>query len=107
MSATPSRPPPTPGLLVLVQPRSWVPNPEASGEPISKPWPGMVAQFTPSVRPASVQVEELMPLLTTPEPGKVRYVAEILPEGPNASKAEVSYQPLETLVWALGLRTVS
>src|ERR1700676_1751460 len=106
MSATPSRPPPTPGLVGLIQPGSWVPKGVLRGEPISRPWPGMVRQFTPSVRPALAQVEGLIPVLTTPEPGKVRYFAGRLPEGAEAGKAEVSYHPLAVLE-ELGSRAVS
>src|ERR1019366_4591189 len=106
MLAPPRPSPPVPGLLGLTQPKSCVPKPDVKGEPISKPWPAIVAQFTPSVRPASWQVEELMPLLTTPEPGKLRYFAAMLPAGAEVSKAEVSYHPL-AMVLELGLRTVS
>src|SRR6266849_202244 len=104
MSATPSRPPPTPGLLGLTQPRSCVPKAVFKGEPISRPWPGIVRQFTPSVRPALVHAEALIPLLTTPAPGKVRYFAAMLPAGAEESKAGVSYHPLPVLL-ELGLRT--
>src|SRR5258708_28682861 len=96
MSAAPSRPPPTPGLLGLAQPRSCVPKAVFKGEPTSRPWPGIVLQLTPSCRPAVAHVEELIPWLTTPEPGKVRYFAAILPAGAEAAKAEVSYHPLLT-----------
>src|SRR5208283_1608181 len=53
----------------------------AQAVPIFRPWPGIVTQLTPSVRPALAQVEGLMPLLLTPEPGKVRYVEAMLPAG--------------------------
>src|SRR5258708_32627855 len=95
-----------PGLLVLAQLRSCVPKPEVNGEPTSRPLPGIVTQFTPSFRPASAQLALLMPLLTTPEPGKLRYVAAMLPEGAEASKAEESYHPLAMLALPWGLRTV-
>src|SRR5579864_2805176 len=72
MSAVPSRPPPTPGFEVLVQVRSWVPSPVFNGEPMSKPWPGIVLQFTFSVSPASAHVEGLIFVLLTPAPGKLR-----------------------------------
>src|SRR6266851_6887395 len=98
MSATPSRPPPTPGVVGLTQPRSCVPKAVFKGEPISRPWPGIVLQFTPSVRPAVAQVEGLIPWLTTPEPGKERYFAAMLPAGAEAAKDEVSYHPLPTLL---------
>src|ERR1039457_3439429 len=107
MSATPSKPLPNPGFVGLTQLGSCVPKAVFKGEPISRPWPGIAMQFTPRVRPASAQVEELMPLLTTPEPGKVRYVAAMLPAGAEESKAEVSYHPLAMWAWAWGLRTVS
>src|SRR5271166_6515814 len=103
--------PPQPGSVLLVQPRSCVPNPVVRGVPILSPWPGICTQFAvgcwgvtwaASMRPASAQVELLMPLLTTPEPGKVRYFDAMLPEGAKASNAGVSYHPLETLVTALG-----
>src|ERR1700686_633862 len=94
MSATPSKPPPTPGVVGLTHPRSCVPNGVVKGEPISKPWPGIVAQFTPSLSPASVQVEGLIAVLLTPAPGNVRYFAAMLPEGAEASNAGVSYHPL-------------
>src|SRR5579859_6053540 len=106
MSATPSRPLPTPGLLGLTQLRSCLPKPVVKGEPISRPWPGIVLQLTPSDRPALAQVEGLIPVLTTPEPGKERYVAAMLPEGAEAANDEVSYQPLPTLL-ELGARAVS
>src|SRR2546429_1782520 len=105
--APPLPSPPVPGVVGLVHPMSCVPKPVVKGVPIFNPWPGIVRQFTPSVRPASAQVELLMPLLTTPEPGKLRYFAAMLPEGAKAAKAGVSYQPFEMLVCALGLRTVS
>ena len=88
---------PTPGFEVLVQPRSCVPSPVFKGEPISKPWPGMVRQSTFSVRPASAQVEGLILVLLTPAPGKLRYVAAMLPAGADLSKAGVSYHPLAML----------
>ena len=44
-----------------------------------------------------MQVELLMPLLMTAEPGNVRYVAEMLFAGPNASNSGVSYHPFATL----------
>ena len=67
----------------------------------------MVRQFTPSVKPALAQVTLFVPMLTTPEPGKLKYFAAMLPEGAKAANAGVSYQPFEMLVCALGLRTVS
>src|SRR5579859_1076355 len=106
MSATPSRPLPRPGLLGLTQLRSCLPKPVVKGEPISRPWPGIVLQLTPSDRPALAHVEGLIPVLTTLEPGKVRYFEAMLPEGAKASKAAVSYQPLPVLL-ELGLRAVS
>src|ERR1700680_467323 len=107
MSALPSKPPPIPGLEVLPQLRSCVPKAVFKGEPRSRPWPGIVTQFTPSVRPAFLQVEGLMPLLLTPLPGNVRYFDAMLPEGAEESKAAVSYHPLAMLAWDWGLRTVS
>src|SRR5260370_38188532 len=104
--APPLPSPPVPGVVGLDQPMSWVPKPVVKGVPIFSPWPGIVLQFTPSVRPASAQVELLMPVLTTPEPGKVRYFAAMLTEGAKASKAGESYHPLQVLL-ELGLRTVS
>src|SRR5258706_5931954 len=106
MSATPSNPLPSPGLLGLNQLGSCIPKPVVKGDPMSRPWPAMVAQFTLSVRPMFAQVEELMPLLITPDPGKLRYVAAMLPEGAAAAKAKVSNHPLPLSV-VLGLRTVS
>ena len=107
MSATLLKPPPTPGLLTLLHVVSCEPRGEVNGEPTFKPWPGIVLQLTPSVRPALAQVTLFVPMLTTPEPGKVRYFAAMLPEGAKAANAGVSYQPFEMLAWALGLRTVS
>src|ERR1700756_1175033 len=107
MFATPSKPPPTPGFVGLVQPGSCVPKAVFKGEPMSKPWPGIVRQLTPSVRPAFAQVALLMPWLTTAAPGNERYFAAMLPAGAAASNAEVSYHPLDMLVCAWGLRTVS
>src|ERR1700730_13704964 len=106
MSATLLRPPPTPGLLALVQEVSCLPKPVVKGEPTFKPWPGIVLQFTPSVRPAVAQVAAVLRVPTTPFPGKERYFAAMLPAGAKASKAAVSYQPLP---WMLekGSRTVS
>src|SRR6266576_7231591 len=104
--APPLPSPPVPGLVGLVQPMSCVPKPVVKGVPIFNPWPGIVRQFAPSVRPASAQVALLMRVLTTPEPGKVRYFAAMLPEGAKASKAGVSYHTLRVLL-ELGLRTVS
>ena len=54
-----------------------------------------------------MQVEGLMPLLITPEPGKPRYFEEMLPEGVKASKADVSYHPLPMLGTDWGVRMVS
>src|ERR1700736_592515 len=107
MSAVPSKPLPNPGLVGLTQLGSCVPKGVVKGEPRSSPWPGIVLQVTFSVRPASAQVELLMPLLTTPAPGKERYFEAMLPEGAEESKAAVSYHPLATLAWDWGLRTVS
>src|SRR5229473_4655211 len=107
--------PPQPGFEGLVQPMSCVPKPVVKGVPIFSPWPGISTQFAvgfrtltwaASVRPASAQVEGLIPVLTTPEPGKVRYFAAMLAGGANAAKAGVSYHPLPVLL-ELGLRTVS
>src|SRR5260370_10075307 len=72
MSATPSRPPPTPGVVGLTQPRSCVPKAVFKGEPISRPCPGIVLQFTPSSTTAVAHVEALIAGLTTPEPRKDR-----------------------------------
>src|SRR6266480_3499825 len=80
--------PPVPGFVEVVQPVSCVPKPAVKGVPRFSPWPGMVRQFTP-------------------EPGKLKYFAAMLPEGAKAANAGVSYQPFEMLVCALGLRTVS
>src|SRR5919109_1177782 len=99
--------PPVPGFWGLVHPVSCVPRPVVNGVPRFSPWPGIMWQLTPSTRPASAQVELLMPELTTPEPGKVRYFDAMLPDDAKASKAGVSYHPLEILVCALGLRIVS
>src|SRR5260370_13086154 len=98
--------PAVPGLVGLLQPMSCVLKPVVKGVPIFSPWPGIVRQFVPSVRPASAQVELLMPVLTTPEPGKVRYFAAMLPEGAKAPKAGVSYHPLPVLL-EFALRTPS
>src|SRR5580700_2564603 len=81
MSAMPSNPLPTPGFWALVQPGSCFPSPLVKGEPMSRPWPGMVLQFTPSFRPASPQVEGLMLVLETAAPGNVRYFDAMLPDG--------------------------
>src|SRR5262249_51896589 len=97
MSATPSNPPPRPGLVALVQPGSCVPKAVFKGDPISRPWPGMVLQVTPSVRPAVVQVALLTPTLSAAAPGKFRYCEAILPERANLSNAGVSYHPLAGL----------
>src|SRR5215472_3448030 len=94
MSATLLRPPPMPGLLVLVQVKSCVPKAVVIGEPTLRPWPGIVLQFTPSVRPAVAQVALPLRVPTTPLPGKERYFAAILPDGAKAAKAAVSNQPL-------------
>src|SRR5580658_2462521 len=100
--------PPQPGFVGWVQPRSWVPVPVVKGVPRFRPWPGIVTQFTPSRRPASVQVEGLMPVLMTPLPGKVRYVLAMGPPTvARASKAAVSYHPLACEGTLGGVRTVS
>src|SRR5229473_4088864 len=104
--APPLPSPPVPGVVGLVQPISCVPKPVVKGVPIFSPWPGMVRQFTPSTRPALAHVEGLIPVLTTPEPGKERYFAAMLPAGAEAAKDEVSYHPLPTLL-ELGSRAVS
>ena len=86
---------PRPGEVGLVQDRSWVPSGPVNGEPIFSPWPGTVAQFTPSVKPASPHVCAMMLLASTPAPGKVRNCDAMLPEGANPPNADVSYQPVE------------
>src|SRR6202022_2557092 len=106
MSATLLRPLPTPGLLVLARVLSCVPNPGVKGEPMFRPWPGIVLQFTPSVRPAVAQVAAVLRVPTTPLPGKERYFAAMLPAGAKAAKAGVSYQPLPGRALR-GSRTVS
>jgi hypothetical protein len=62
-----------------------VPKGVVNGEPRLRPWPGIVLQFTPSTRPIFAQVAGLMPWLTTPLPGKDRYVAATLPGRAKAS----------------------
>src|SRR5437899_6154735 len=89
--------PPVPGFVEVVQPVSCVPKPAVKGVPRFSPWPGMVRQFTPSVKPALAQVTLFVPMLTTPEPGKLKHFAAMLPEGAKAANAGVSYQPFEML----------
>src|SRR5271167_1898586 len=98
--------PPQPGLLSLVQPRSCLPEPTVKGVPILIPWPTIVAQFTPSMRPAVPQLALGLMVPTTALPGNERYCAAILPAGARASNAAVSYQPVPVRD-ALGSRTVS
>src|SRR5260370_41817543 len=104
--APPLPSPPVPGVVGLDQPMSWVPKPVVKGVPIFSPWPGIVLQFTPSAKRALAQEEGLIPVLTTPEPGKVRYFAAMLPEGANAARAGVAYHPLPVRLES-GLRTGS
>src|SRR5215469_14750699 len=87
-------PPPTPGLLGLCQVRSWVPRGVFRGEPMLRPCPGIVRQFTFSMSPIVAQVWLIIPAALTPAPGKVRNLDEMLLAGPNASKAAVSYHPV-------------
>src|SRR5215469_18766882 len=87
-----SSPPPTPGLVGLVQPGSCVPRPVFNGEPMFNPCPGIVMQFEPSVRPMSAHVWLIKPPEFTCAPGNVRYVDAMLPEGASLSNAGVSYQ---------------
>src|SRR5258708_40273823 len=56
------------------------------------PWPGIVLQFTPSVKPAAAQVAAVVSVPTTALPGKERYFDAILPTGAKAAKAGVSNQ---------------
>src|ERR1700744_6009624 len=92
-SGTPSRPPPTPGLLVeLPYVGSCVPSADFNGEPTSRP-PVVVAQFTPSASPICAQVVGMMPAAATPSPLYVRYFDAMLPEAAAVlSNCEVSYQ---------------
>src|SRR6267154_1094057 len=106
MSATLLRPLPTPGLAALCQDVSCVPSGVVSGEPMFRPWPGIVLQFTPSLRPAVAQVAAVLRVPTTPFPGKERYLEAMLPAGAKAAKAGVSYQPLPCRL-AKGSRIVS
>src|SRR6516164_9227582 len=107
ISGTPSKPLPTPGFVGLTQLGSWLPSPLVKGEPISMPLPGIVLQFTFSVKPASAQELELILTKLTAEPGKVRYFAAMLPEGAAASNSGVSYQLFAKEGCDLGSRTVS
>src|SRR5580698_10128892 len=68
----------SPGLVGLIQVRSCVPSPVVSGDPMFKPWPGMVTQLTPSLSPACVQVAEPITVPATCDPGKLRYVEAML-----------------------------
>src|SRR4051812_30874494 len=95
ISGTASSPPPTPGEVGLVHDKSWVPSGPVNGEPISRPWPGMVVQFTPSVRPTSPHVCSMILLAFTPAPGKLRNCEAMLPAGANPPNADVSYHPVE------------
>src|SRR6266446_8149354 len=106
MSATLLRPLPMPGLASLCQVVSCVPRGVVSGEPIFRPCPGIVLQFTPSVRPAVAQVAAALRVPTTPLPGNERYFEAMLPAGAKAARAAVSYQPLPGRL-ETGSRTVS
>src|SRR5438477_349011 len=75
MSATPSRPPPIPGFVALIQLRSCVPRPDFKGEPISKPWPGMVLQFQNAVVQA---VESLVRVESGAVDGKESAAVEVV-----------------------------
>src|ERR1700728_3892296 len=68
ISGTLESPPPTPGELGLIQVRSCFVSPVGSGEPIFRPCPGIVLQFTPSASPASAQVAEPTRVPATFEP---------------------------------------
>src|SRR5580704_14946562 len=94
MSATFDNPLPMPGLLGPVHVRSCVPSVVVSGDPRFKPCPGIVRQFTFSVRPIFAHVSLIIPAALTPAPGKVRNFDAMLLAGANASKAEVSYHPV-------------
>src|SRR5690349_15440753 len=94
--APPLPSPPVPGLVALFQAGSCAPKGNTAGfkgVPRFRPLPGIVLQFTPSVRPAVEQVALALRAPTTPLPGKERYFAAMLPEGANAAKAGVSNQP--------------
>src|SRR6267142_403078 len=106
MSATLVNPLPMPGLAALCQVVSCVPRGVVSGEPTFRPWPGIVLQFAPSVRPAVAQVAAGLRVPTTPLPGNERYFEAILPAGAKAASATVSNQPLP---WRaeMGSRTLS
>src|ERR1700721_2546847 len=69
ISGTGESPLPTPGVLGLTQLRSCVPSPVVRGEPMFRPWPEIVRQFTPSVSPAFWQVAEPITLPATFAPG--------------------------------------
>src|ERR1700756_4716855 len=78
ISGTLESPLPTPGMAGLTQVRSCVPSPVVSGDPMFRPWPEIVRQFTPSVSPACAQVAEPISVPETLEPGNLRYVEEML-----------------------------
>src|SRR5665213_4569210 len=106
MSATLARPLPTPGLATVPDAvGSIVPSGVVRGDPMLRPCPAMVRQFTPSTRPAVVQVSLLvmMPVVLTAPPGKLRYLEAMLPVGARASNAGVSYHPEPVLVELLGV----
>src|SRR5579875_60807 len=100
MSAIPSNPFPTPGLVLLVQLGSWVPKGVVKGEPMSNPCPTISLQFVPCTNPTCAQVNSLNPIAFGAEPGNERYCDAMLPAGADFSKDGVSYHALEMFVCA-------
>src|ERR1700746_630537 len=107
MSAVLVKPEPIPGLLLFTKLGSRVPRAEVSGEPRFNPCPAMKWQFVPSIKWTNAQFSVCpfsVSVCVPPSgatPGKVRNFAELNPEGANARKAEVSYQPLVVALAAL------
>ena len=83
-----SDPPPTPGFEGPVQWGSCVPRGVVNGDPDVQALPGMVMQFTPSVRPAFWHVWLMMLLALTAAPGVVRNLDAMLPEAPARQMLE-------------------
>src|SRR5438309_1437305 len=81
--------PPVPGDELPVYPGSLVPRAEVRGRPRSRPWPGMVAQFVPSIRPTLAQLLSTCAPPLGPTLGKLRNAAAFVPEAARPRKADV------------------
>src|ERR1700722_7725068 len=70
---------------------------------MSRRLPGIVLQFTPSIRPTTAQVSPAVMIVPLGAlPGKLRNFAAMLPAGAAARNAGVSYHPVLVVVELFG-----